>query len=632
MFGFFRKSKAEPAKVEPPQSNGIFSTDLELLKKKPKLADVIALFERSFQKDHRNFLPLRENGEVYATDSAELANTVFAMDNAQPWLKVSNSYGAGIPWAQLSWYASQGFIGYQNAAMISQQWLINKACSMPALDAVRNGFEITVNDGTEIDPDVLTKIHEKDKELEINDKCIDQIYKGRIFGIRIAMFVVEYKDKLAYEKPFNPDGITPGSYKGITQIDPYWITPELDFDAVTPGSQHFYEPTWWRVNGKRIHRTHLIIMRNDNVPDILKPTYLYGGIPIPQKIAERVYAAERTANEAPMLTMTKRMTVYKVDTSQAVANPQAVEQKLQVWSELMNNYGIKLIGGDEEVNQFDTALADVDAVIMTQYQLVAAASEVPATKLLGTSPKGFNATGEYEAKSYRQMLESLQKNYLTPLVDRHHLCLIRSEFPELAKKKDFRLQIVWKSVDSPTAKEIAEINNIKADAANKLVQAGAIDGYDVRQNIIADPESGYNGIEPIVEGGVGDRDHEQEVAEKLLDNSSAPQGSKKEKQIQVQDAIEGKFDPIDGTLDGARIITHQRFLDEKKVAEKIKAKDFMVNVTPEFMDQGKKYRMVIDGHHSLAAAMRVKAIPVFVTAIPRSEVFNAATRQATDSK
>ena len=63
---------------------------------------------------------------------------------------------------------------------------------------------------------------------------------------------------------------------------------------------------------------------------------------------------------------------------------------------------------------------------MTQYQLVAAAAGVPATKLLGTSPKGFNATGEFEESSYGEELESIQQHDLSPLVNRHHLLLIRS--------------------------------------------------------------------------------------------------------------------------------------------------------------------------------------------------------------
>ena len=60
---------------------------------------------------------------------------------------------------------------------------------------------------------------------------------------------------------------------------------------------------------------------------------------------------------------------------------------------------------------------------MSQYQLVAAAANVPATKLLGTTPKGFNATGEYEEASYHEELESIQANDLSRLLARHHLCV-----------------------------------------------------------------------------------------------------------------------------------------------------------------------------------------------------------------
>ena len=54
-----------------------------------------------------------------------------------------------------------------------------------------------------------------------------------------------------------------------------------------PTSPEFYEPTWWRIGGQRVHCSHLIVFRNGQVPDILKPSYMFGGGPVPQRIAER---------------------------------------------------------------------------------------------------------------------------------------------------------------------------------------------------------------------------------------------------------------------------------------------------------------------------------------------------------
>jgi len=162
-----------------------------------------------------------------------------------------------------------------SCAMISQHWLVSKACTIPARDAIRKGWEITINDGTEVDPKVLDSIRLHDKKFHLKENLVEFVKFGRVFGIRIAMFKVESTDPDYYTKPYNADGVTKGSYKGISQIDPYWISPELSGTAAgDPSAMDFYEPTYWNISGKRIHKSHLIIMRGDSVTDILKPTVI----------------------------------------------------------------------------------------------------------------------------------------------------------------------------------------------------------------------------------------------------------------------------------------------------------------------------------------------------------------------
>lgn len=501
------KQETAPAKFR----GGIFSTDFDVMMvHENRVAQAKRLQEslaKTFQKGIESIKPVDQSGQPVP------AGTVgHAMDEAYPGLtsaKLQANASALVPYAQLDWYAQQGFIGWQTCAMLSQNWLIDKACTMPGDDAVRNGWDISAPEGVELDAKKIAFIKKQDKKFKIKAQCREFIKMGRIFGIRVALFVV---DGIDYELPFNPDGIKPGSYKGITQIDPYWIAPLMDQSAASnPAAMDFYEPTWWIINGKRIHKSHFAIMRNgDDVPDILKPAYLYGGIPTPQKIFERVYAAEKTANEAPMLAMSKRLTVMQMDIAQAAANQQEFNARMEYWASLQNNFGVKIVGLDDKIEQFDTSLAEVDATIMTQYQLVAAAANVPATKLLGTTPKGFNATGEYEESSYHEYLESIQENELQELVEGHYIRLIRSEVCDEFGMKPFEVDVAWKPVDSPTAEELAELNLKKAQTDSALVAAGAIDGFDTRQRLINDPDSGYHGIEDVVPDGPGDRDAQQE--------------------------------------------------------------------------------------------------------------------------
>ncbi len=426
---------------------------------------------------------------------------------------------------QIAWFAQQTFIGYQLCAMLAQNWAIDRACSLPARDAVRHGFDVVTIDGEKLDKDAAKILHRFDRQFRLNWNLEQFVRMGRIFGIRIALFVVESTDPDYYLKPFNIDGVAPGSYRGIVQVDPYWTAPMLDQESTSmPASQHFYEPTWWMISGKRYHRSHLVIFRNSDPPDLLKPQYLYGGVPIPQQIMERVFAAERTANETPALVMSKRLNVWLTNMAAFNAQGQESVDKMNFWSWMRDNWGVKLGQKDEdEFQQFETSLTDLDDVTMVQYQLVAAAARIPFTKFMGSPPKGFDATGEYDEANYHEDLESTQLHDLTPMVERHHALTLRSYVvpgiagmsppkPELAR---VQTTVAWRPLDAPTAEEKAATNLVKAQTAAALVQVGSIDGVDDRARLAADPDSGYTNLadrEPIPpetddpEAGRGDDD------------------------------------------------------------------------------------------------------------------------------
>ena len=220
----------------------------------------------------------------------------------------------------LAYYiASSSFIGYYACAIIAQHWLVSKGCELKARDAVKKWYDITVDDETELSPKQIKFISKQDSKFKLKHNMVQAVKFRNVFGIRHILFKNTDPD-FDYEKPFNPDSFKNGKYSGMSQIDPYWITPEFENQDLTdPSAIGFYEPTYWLINGKRYHKSHFVILQGDEVSDYLKPTYRYGGVPLTQKVYERVYASERTANEAPQLVMTKRLNVRKVDPAKAQA-------------------------------------------------------------------------------------------------------------------------------------------------------------------------------------------------------------------------------------------------------------------------------------------------------------------------
>lgn len=405
-------------------------------------------------------------------------------------LKIGPRSEYTIPDILQQWYMSQSFIGYQSCAIIAQNWLVDKACSMAGEDAARNGWVIKARGGEDLETADHAAIIQADKGFKVKENLIELNRFKNIFGIRVAIFQVESSDPLYYEKPFNIDGVKEGSYIGISQVDPYWMMPVMTSrNTSDPANKDFYDPEYWVISGKKYHKSHLVIVRGPQPADILKPTYIFGGIPLTQRIYERVYAAERTANEAPLMALSKRTMAIHADLEKVIGNQDQFEQRLLTWIKYRDNYGVKVLGKDEAMEQFDINMSDFDSVIMNQYQLAAAIARVPSTKLLGTSPKGFNATGEFEMKSYHEELESTQEHVMMPMLERHYDILTRHLGFAV------NVEIVCNAVDSITASERADLNAKKATTGIELINAGVISPDEERQRIRDDEHSGYNRLE-----------------------------------------------------------------------------------------------------------------------------------------
>ena len=89
----------------------------------------------------------------------------------------------------LSWYIAQSFIGYQSCALISQQWLVDKACSIKGRDAVRKGFDIVV-DGVDLTPKQIKYIEKKDRKFKLKRNLEEADRFKNINGVRHVLFVV----------------------------------------------------------------------------------------------------------------------------------------------------------------------------------------------------------------------------------------------------------------------------------------------------------------------------------------------------------------------------------------------------------------------------------------------------------
>ncbi len=440
----------------------------------------------SIQKTHLDFKPVLTQG--VAMDSADNNSCRSFIEHTK------DIYSIRQPLNDIVYthFATQGFIGFQACAILTQNWLINKACLLPTKDAIRPNYIVDFKGADEIQDNDKNLIKEmqalSDDKQKFDIKEVARVFaeKKRQFGQSLAMPIIDGAD---YLLPFNIDAIKPNSYKGMTVIDPVWYNVQLDSEAImNPESLRFFKPTYFELpNGVKVHYSWVQFGVNGEVPDILKSTYRFGGYPIPQLIYERAYAAEKVANEAPMLAQSKRLLVADINVAAYLTNTAETVEKLKAISQFRDNWGVMTKRPGDTVQQIDTSLTDLDEVIMTQYQLTAAAAGITATKLLETQPKGFNSTGDYEDDQYKLTLTSIQEDDYAPLLEMHYRCLAMSKYGI-----DREFSVHFEEIDTPTEKERAEINEINSRTYATLVNAGVISGDEVRERLKEDEDSGFN--------------------------------------------------------------------------------------------------------------------------------------------
>lgn len=388
------------------------------------------------------------------------------------------------------------FIGYQNCAILRQNPIVDKCCTMPARDAMSSGYKVLyADDGKKAKIGELESfVDRSQEEYQIQDVCIRAEINSKQFGW--ALIVPTFNIEVDMENEFDVESIPRGSYTGMTVIDPYWITYDFDQASLTdPTSKFFYQPTWYSFPSgtkyKRIHRSWCIKLINSPVADFLKPTYFFGGVSLAQQIYEAVYAYEKALNEAMLLLLTKRSYVADAEMSNYMANPQEVNAILEATSEIHSNYGIWVKQIGSEVKQMDTALTGLEEVINACAQRICAIANIRSEKLFNMSIKGLNSSGTFELSDYKQYLKRIQKDDYLPIISRHNILMSKSE-----KGKVKKMITEFNPIDTPDELTKAKIREIDARTASMRLGGKITNIKEERVHLITDPNGGFSTLDP----------------------------------------------------------------------------------------------------------------------------------------
>jgi hypothetical protein len=307
-----------------------------------------------------------------------------------------------------------------------------------------------------------------------------------------AMSIGNGRDKISEGK------LSAGCLRGLRTIEPVWCYP-IAYNANNPLSPDWYNPQVWYVMGAEIHKTRLIPFIGRPIPDILKPAYAFGGLPMTQMAQPYVDIWLRTRQSVADLIHNFSTPVLQTNMGTIVQPGGAgggggdVVARMMLFNMLRDNQDMLIVDkATEDFKNIAVPLSTLDALQAQAQEHMCAVARIPTVKFTGIQPAGLNATSEGELRAFNDTVhgqqEHLFRSGLTTVLD---IMMI-----SLWGKRDEDITFDFEPLHEMTELEKSDAKKKEAETDQIRIDSGVVSPEEVRSKLVADPDSGFHGLDP----------------------------------------------------------------------------------------------------------------------------------------
>lgn len=384
------------------------------------------------------------------------------------------------------------FMGYAALQDISQNGIIRACIETVADDMLREFGTVT---GTEEQVTSLNKEMLRFKVQSVLHHVAE--YVGYFGGCMV--YIDTGADAAQRQLPLNISNLSSELGKdrlvGFTVIDPINIYPGT-YNSIDPLRKDFYKPEYWFVMGQKVHASRLLRFVANEVPMLLKPVYNFFGLSQAQILWDYVihFGAVRKAT-ADMATKYS-MTVFKTDMSAALFDKgdiSQVDKRINLIARYKDNNAVIAVDKEaEDIVNVSSPMSGLTDIGRQALEFLAAINRTPAVKLLGISPSGFNATGESDIRNYYDHIKSQREKLFRDALEVILKCLQLNYYGLIDPEVGFE----WDELGQEDEAAVAATQKVKADTMAVLLDRDVISAEEAREQLVADKDSGFDGIDP----------------------------------------------------------------------------------------------------------------------------------------
>ena len=410
-------------------------------------------------------------------DPAEQASILASMDgysNAAAFL------GADSPLISSGTYLRSGLTSDPQLLTTAYRefWLATRIIDTPAEDMTRAWYTLT----GDIPDEDLEDLKRLEARHSVKQELTDALRWARLYGGCMALMVIR-GDANRLDQPLDPDVLLPDCFQGLLVLDrAMGISPSLELETNLDDPDYGL-PMYYTVDmsvgecsSMKIHHSRLLRFVGRELPRMEMVAENYWGASELEHIWDELQKRSATSANIAQLVFQANITTLKMSNfgdrmamgTDTARN--AVRNMISEENRFRTSYGIQLLSKDDSMENHSYSFAGLSDVYEAFMMDIAGAAEIPATKLFGRSPQGFQSTGESDLRNYYEMIAGLQERILRPALERLLPVMAISCWGFLPEDLGF----VFNPLATETPQERAELVDKLSSSVIEAYKAGLI--------------------------------------------------------------------------------------------------------------------------------------------------------------
>lgn len=389
------------------------------------------------------------------------------------------------------WIGREGYDDLKLREM-GRNGFINRAVSMRAHDATRNGWKVIPTLQPADQTEAVKLLNKQQRRLEVKQKFKRALTISEKMGQAIILMGID-DAQVDLSQPVNMKAVRRVHWLKVISREDYQVG-DIDPDAA---SSNFGKPSWYEILDLHKPEIEAFEWNVGTATSTVEPVRVHWTRVLgpfitedgQSRIDEWGEAIEDyfTAQDASTrFVSTLSIGIYKVREwlNKVNTDETAARGKLNLAALALSALNAYVMDKDEEDFEWKgRPTSGIGEILDRKMANVCAFTGIPAMKMFGQDPKGFS-TGSETMDSYDTTVKSVQTDQIEPELDRLVTVLrVCEDGPRKYNIAEGAWTIEFNPLRAMTAKEVAELRAIIWKAVMELVDKDLLDRDEARQSL-----------------------------------------------------------------------------------------------------------------------------------------------------